>query len=200
MDGKPCAATVESLLAEQLLAQREGVYLLTSFLCGCSLIGHARNQVAKAFLDVPECDCMVFVDADISWTAGELVKLAKRPEDVIGGTYRTKQDEVKFNVHAPIERVGDLYRVGGLPGGFIKISRKAFERLDAPQYEGTDCVLRDYFPTGFHAGVMYGEDYGFCRLWREAGGDVWLDPSIILRHHDGFRYFSGDPAEWLKDR
>lgn len=200
MDGKPCAATVESLLAEQLLAQREGVYLLTSFLCGCSLIGHARNQIAKAFLDVPECQSMVFVDADISWTAGELVRLAQMPQDVIAGTYRTKQDAVKFNVHKPIEAVGDIYRVGGVPTGFLKISRHVLERLEpfAHAYEGTDCVLRDFFPIGFHDGVMYGEDYGFCRLWREAGGDVWLDPSIILRHHDGFRYFAGDPKEWIE--
>lgn len=201
IDGKPYASMVDSLLAEQVLAQSEGVYLLVGFLNGCSLIGHARNHIAEAFLKVPEADCMVMVDADISWSAGELAKLAKRPQDVIGGTYRTKQDEEKFHVHGSVEKVGPLYRVGGLPGGFLKISRHAFEKIDAKQYQDGEKVLRDYFPTGILNGFFYGEDYGFCRLWQQAGGDVWLDPSIILRHHDGAsRAFSGDPARWLESR
>jgi hypothetical protein len=201
IDGKPYASMVDSLLAEQVLAQPKGVYLLVGFLNGCSLIGHARNHIADGFLKVPEADCMVMIDSDISWTAGELVKLAQRPEDVIGGTYRTKQDEEKFHVHGSVEKDGDLYRVGGLPGGFLKISRKAFDRIDAKQYQDGPTVLKDYFPTGIVNGAFYGEDYGFCRLWQQAGGTVWLDPSIILRHHESpSRAYTGNPAEWLENR
>lgn len=201
IDGKPCVATVKSLLSEQLLAQREGVYLLVEFLCGCSLIGHARNMVASRFLGVPECQQMVFVDADIGWKAGDLVKLAKMPQPVIGATYRTKEPTERFHYHKPLEKVGSLYRVGGVPTGFLKIDRSVFEDLrnNTQAYEGPDGVLHNYFPTGFHDGVMYGEDFGFCRLWREHGGEVWLDPSINLRHYDGFQQFSGDAEEWLRN-
>jgi hypothetical protein len=199
LDGKPYAALVDSLLAEQLHCQSQGVHLLVEWEVGCSLIGDARNRLAKRFLATTECKAMVFVDADISWPPGSLLKLVKSRKDVIGATYRSKQDDVHFHVHGRIDPVGKLYAVGGLPGGFIKISRRAFGQMKPKGYLASDnTVTHDYFPMGFHRGTYYGEDYGFCRLYRQSGGTVWLDPSIQLRHHDGLRHFTGDPAEWLR--
>lgn len=198
-DGKPCAQLVDSLLAEQLVAGRQGVHLLVQWKIGVALIGLARSQLAQDFLDIPQADCMVFVDSDISWTRGDLTKLALSEHDVIGATYRTKSDPEYYHVHGFKERVGDIYKVGGLPGGFIKISRKAFEAIDAPTFRAKNGkTYRDYFPNGIIDGVMFGEDYGFCRLWQRAGGTVWLDPSIILKHHDGGRAYTGDPKAWLE--
>lgn len=198
IDGKPCANTVDSLLAEQLLGFAQGVHVLVQWQIGCSLIGIARNKLARKFLDVSQADCMVFVDSDISWTGGDLVRLAKQPQDVIGATYRAKRDDEYYHVRGEPEKRGDLYKVAGLPGGFIKISRRAFEKIEAQPYtDENGQEMRDYFPTGFHEGRMFGEDYGFCRQWTAAGGEIWLDPSIKLRHHDGLKAYSGDPAEWL---
>lgn len=199
IDGKVCAQTVDSLLAEQVLAQRQGVHLLVQWEIGCSLIGPARNKLARQFLDIPQAACLVFVDADISWKGGDLVRLAQRAEPVVGGTYRAKQEDERFHVRGTPEPVGDLYKVEGLPGGFLKIDRSAFEAIKPELYkESSGRVVADYFPTGMHGGRLWGEDYGFCRLWRETGGDVWLDPSIRLRHHDGTRAFDGDPKAWLE--
>lgn len=201
IDGKVCVQTVDSLLAEQFLAHEQGVHLLVQWRLGVSLIGVARNQLAADFLAVENADCMVFVDADIAWSPGDLVRLAKQPQDVIGATYRAKREVEDWHVFGTPERVGDLYRVDGLPGGFLKISRTAFQSIDANVYQDrAGRMWRDYFPTGFHDGRFYGEDYGFCRLWRKAGGMVWLDPSIKLRHMDGSRAYTGDPAEWLRGR
>lgn len=200
IDGKPYAATVDSLLAEQLCGFGKGVHLLVDWEIGCSLIGHARNKLAHRFLKTKECDCIVFLDADISWRTGQLIGLASRPEDVIGGTYRSKSGACDFHVRGPVEQDGALYRVDGLPGGFLKVSRAAFNRIDTKAYECGGEILRDYFPTGINGPVYYGEDYGFCRLWKETGEPVWLDPSIRLRHHDGMRHFEGDPGEWLNGR
>ena len=199
IDGKPCANTVDSLLAEQLLGFGRGVHFLVLWEIGCSLIGVARNKLARKFLDIPEADCIVFVDSDISWKGGELARLARRPEEVVGATYRAKRDDDYFHVRGKPKRQGDLYRVDGLPGGFIKISRSAFERTQAKAYtDESGRKMRDYFPTGFHRGRLYGEDYGFCRLYTQAGGAVWLDASVQLRHHDGGRFYSGDPEAFLR--
>lgn len=199
IDGKPCAGTVDSLLAETVLGFGQGVHFLVMWEIGCSLIGPARNKLARRFLDTKEADCLVFVDADISWKGGDLARLAKSEHDVIGGTYRTKQDEVKFHVRGSPEKVDGLYKVDGLPGGFLKISRAAFERCEANPYtEDNGREMRDYFPTGYMDGRIWGEDYGFCRLYRQSGGDIWLDPSIRLRHHDGNRFYDGDFEPWLE--
>lgn len=201
IDGKPYAKLVDSLLAEQLRGFAKGVHFLVDWEIGCSLIGHARNKLAHRFLKTKEASCIIFVDADISWRRGELARLASLPQDVIGGTYRAKTREVRFHVREPAIPFGQFYKVAGLPGGFLKISRQALNRINAPKYEdGAGTVLIDYFPTGLRDGVFYGEDFGFCRLWSEAGGTVWLDPQIKLRHHDGGQSYDGDPAAWLRDK
>jgi hypothetical protein len=200
-DGKPCAQTVDALLAEQFIGFRQGVHILVQWQIGTALIGIARNKLAKQFLDIQEASCMVFVDADISWAGGDLIRLARQPHEVIGATYRPKHERETYHVHGKPEPVGDLYKVDGLPGGFLKVSRKAFESIPAQRYR--DSVGQewcDYFPTGVHDGVLYGEDYGFCRLWHETGGSVLLDPSIILKHHGGLNSYTGDPAKWLKEQ
>ena len=47
--------------------------------------------------------------------------------------------------------------------------------------------------------IKFGEDYSFCRRWRDIGGKVWLDPEIKLGHI-GFKTFVGTIGSWLKDR
>ena len=32
------------------------------------------------------------------------------------------------------------------------------------------------------------EDYTFCRRWQSIGGDIWLDPSVILDHYGAYAY------------
>lgn len=199
LDGKPCAQTVDSLVAEVMLGFPKGVHFLVLWEIGCSLIGVARNKIVHRFLNTPQADCLVFVDADISWKGGDLTKLVLSPHEVIGGTYMTKQENGRFHVRGSPEKIGDLYKVEGLPGGFIKMSRSVFDKIKADPYKddnGQD--MRDFFPVGMHDGRMWGEDYGFCRIWLESGGEIWLDPSIKLRHHDGNRAFTGDFEEWLE--
>lgn len=198
IDGKPYANTVDSLLAETMLGFGQGVHFLVMWEVGCSLIGVARNRLAQRFLDIPEADCLVFVDSDMSWTGGDLARLAKRPQDVIGGTYRAKRDDTLFHVRGSPEKIDDLYKVDGLPGGFLKINRSVFSQIEANPYtDENGRAMRDYFPCGYHDGAVWGEDYNFCRLWRESGGEVWLDPSLKLRHHDGNHLYEGDFEAWL---
>lgn len=200
MDGRVLAPLVDSLLAEQLLALKGGVHLIIDWEIGCSLVHVARNRIASRFLASPLSDTLVFVDSDMSWTGGDLVKLARRPESVIGGTYRTKQAEpVHFHVRPPVTWEGDVLRVDGLPTGFLKISREALLKLDATPYtHGEGETHWDFFPTGVRDGEMWGEDYGFCRLCADRGVPIYLDPSLKLRHHDGMQKFEGDVIEWLK--
>jgi hypothetical protein len=202
IDGKLHANTVDSLLADTLLGHSQGVHYLVKSEMGCSLIGAARNKLVKWFLETSQADCLIFIDSDISWKGGTLTALAKRPQDVVGGTYRAKTDDVKFHVRGLPEQVDDLMRVEGLPGGFIKIKRSVFERMDNAEPYTTDQgeEMRNWFPTQVVDGSLWGEDYGFCRLWRAKGGEVFLDPAIQLRHHDGFRAYTGDPLEWIKEQ
>lgn len=198
-DGRVVAPLVDSLLAEQFLGIKQGVHLIIDWEIGCGLIHVARNRIANRFLQ-GKTDALVFVDSDMSWKGGDLVRLAKRKQDVVGGTYRTKtNEEVRFHVRGPVRKRGELWNVHGLPTGFLKISRRALEKIDAKPYRHSETETHyDFFPTGVSNRMMWGEDYGFCRLWLKSGGKIWLDPTLTLRHHDGMQVFAGDVGEWLK--
>lgn len=197
IDGKPHAALTDSLLAETLIGLEQGVHFLVDWVIGISSIESARNMLAAKF-KASSADVLVMIDADISWSCGDLISLARRPEKVIGGTYRAKRSDERFHIRLPVERFGASFRVGGLPGGFLKIDRSVFDALDVPHYEGAKGPVGDYFPSGIQEGEYLTEDYGFCKLCRAAGIDVWLDPSIRLKHWDGMRFFAGDPAWWAE--
>lgn len=198
-DGKVYAQTVDALLAEQLIGSKEGVHLYIDWELGCGLVHVARNRIANRFLRGKHSDTLVFVDADMSWKGGDLIRLARQKQDVIGGTYRVKSnDDYRFHVRGPVEKRGKLFSVRGLPTGFLKISKRALQKIKARPYQHSDVEVHyDFFPTGIFNRQMWGEDYGFCRLWMKSGGKIWLDPSLSLRHHDGAQTFAGDPAEWL---
>lgn len=81
--------------------------------------------------------------------------------------------------------------------GFLLIKREVFEKLKAtaPAYEKgfheehAGDPIYDFFPVGVRDKRYESEDYGFCRLWKEAGGKIWLCPWIELIHWGtyGFR-------------
>lgn len=90
------------------------------------------------------------------------------------------------------------------PTGFLCIKREVFYRMiasgqvakiQAMASVADDALpwLYDFFWTGVEDGILWSEDYGFCRKWRGMGGEVWCDPSIKLSHM-GMHAFKGDPA------
>jgi hypothetical protein len=81
--------------------------------------------------------------------------------------------------------------------GFLLARRAVFERFEAAyperriveahgMYEGASGQLSlvDYFPLGSVAadGVFAAEDINFCRMYRTAGGRVWVDTTSRLGH------------------
>jgi hypothetical protein len=43
-----------------------------------------------------------------------------------------------------------------------------------------------------------GEDTGFCRLWHEMGGKMWIYPDITFNHYGDDKYYRGNYREFLK--
>jgi len=55
-----------------------------------SLIARARNAAAANFLNMKDCDYMMFIDTDISFEPKDVFSLLKRNKDVISGLYPKK--------------------------------------------------------------------------------------------------------------
>lgn len=86
--------------------------------------------------------------------------------------------------------------------GFLMIKRKVFEVLEphVPTYkeyrhDGTLFETKDYFQIGVSekTGFYVSEDYFFCNLWREHGGQIFINPYINLSH-TGSYVFRGNLA------
>lgn len=208
-DGKVGIETVRSLLNEQRAAVLLGWEIQACLLPGCSLITMGRNQIVADFL-ASDCDRMVFVDADVSWEAGDLLKLASHPVEVVGGAYRYKKGVEDYPVRwlARAELWADpktgLLEVESVPGGFLAISRAAFDALQQAHperaYEHEGRRFHGFFHAPVEAGRIWGEDTAFCHDWRQAGGQVWLDPELRLTHTGGLQNFEGCVGNWLRSR
>jgi hypothetical protein len=201
-DGRACVETVRSLLNEQALAQGLGVEMRAAFLPGCSSITFARDQMARDFLE-SDADRLVFVDSDVFWEPGALLKLAHHPVDIAGGAYRFKEAREHYPVQwldAPelwADAKTGLLEVQSVPGGFLAISRLVFEKLKTAHPERGYRHCGQSFHGYFRAPFGGGEDAEFCREWRETGGQVWLDPELKLGHV-GYAVFEGRVGDWLR--
>jgi hypothetical protein len=204
-DRKIHVETARSLLNEQGAARAAGVELQTAFVPGCSLITQARNQAVAEFLK-SDADRMVFIDSDLEWEPGALLKIAAAPVDFCGGAYRYKSEPEGYPVswldrpELWADPKTGLIEVAMLPGGFISLSRSVFGRLKEAHPDRRYSFHGEVFQAFFHCPPGDGEDGAFCRDWRDAGGQIWLDPTLTLTHVDGAQKYTGNIGNWLRSR
>jgi glycosyltransferase involved in cell wall biosynthesis len=177
------------------------------FEVGCPYISAARATLLRKALDA-KADIIVFLDHDLSWRKGDLVKLISTEEPVVAGMYRYKKDEEDYMGALDIQ--GDLIPVrrdGCVPGfrvpaGFLKITKEAVNWFMA-QYPELIYGVRynptvDLFNHGAHKGIWYGEDMMFSKRWIDACGKLWVLADLSLTHwgNDGTPYY-GNLSEFL---
>lgn len=177
-----------------------------------SLVQRGRNRIVAHFL-ASGASHLMFIDADIGFTARDVLRLVAHDRPIVGGTYR-KKDPTKLDfafVPMPtgveVTEFG-LVEVAALPGGFMCLRRDMVETLAAAHADRKYRVApgeRSIEPWEDHlyglfecdicpeTGAYWSEDYLFCERWRRAGGQVFLDPHISLEHH-GTTLFTGDPT------
>lgn len=204
-DGKLPAETVRCLLNEQALAIGNGDEMQFRFLPSCSHPAMGRNQLAQYFME-SDAEKLFFLDADVTFEPGDLIKLAYKPVDFAGGAYRYKFEKENYPVgwltpcNAWDPKLG-LIEVKSLPGGFLSLSRNVFLSIRAAhperEYEHFGNKAFCYFQMPFHEGFLYGEDSFFCKEWRDTGGKIYLDPEIVLTHWDYNKPYKGHVGKWL---
>lgn len=175
-------------------------------------ISLARNLAIARFL-ATDYDDLFFVDDDVAWQEGAMVRLLKHPVDVVAGAYPRRFDELSFPVRWDDNKPEiwadpntGLIEVKGVAAGFLRLTREACEKL--VKMYGNDWYDQFGSPTGKavalfdferRENVAYSEDYVFCEKWRDIGGKVWVDPEITFMHM-GQRAFSGNCGDWLRSR
>lgn len=207
-DGKLPLQLVLCLLAETSVAQAMGDQLNFTFLPSCSNLAMGRNQLVKQFLE-SDADRLVFIDADVTFEMGSIIKLAHAKCDFVGGAYRLKQ----ANENYPIGWLKDpelkqnaegFVEVAIVPTGFLSLSRNVFKtfRENYPDREYQIGGVKNYcyFQIPYFDGALYTEDAFFCREWKEIGGKIFLDPNLTLTHWDGNIPYKGNIGQWLNNK
>lgn len=178
--------------------------------CQDSIIVHARNLIAAKFMESGMTD-LVCLDADIACGPGAFTRLMSHQVDFVGAVYRTKNDVERWPVKglaggAAQDPVTGLLEVKDIPFGFTRLTRAAVQKMvdaagddwfRACNDEQTKCHKLFWLDINDH--TLWGEDFYFCRRWRELGGKVYVDPDIALAHINGDgKSFPGRFSDFLK--
>lgn len=174
-----------------------------AFLNSCSHVAHARNQMVAGFLQ-SQFDQMVFIDADIGFSAQDFKYLMNYPQ-VKGQAAPVPPDQDEFDGAATKDASGEAliscaeysrkteaHEAVRLGLGFCKISREVFVALDKlkeedgrpsiDQYMSNGSLISDYFISGSRQGRWLGEDQGFFILCHMAGIVPRIEQRTNLMH------------------
>lgn len=200
--------TVYSLWNAQVALRAAGIRVDLHLITGHCHVDDARNDLVRAFLET-DAEMLIFIDADVSFDAVDLVKLAQHDRDIVAGVYPLKQDPQEFPIRPiPGELWSDkdgLVEVEGVPTGFLKIKREVLELLASQSEEfraRRDGPERRKIPVVFERCVIddgrWSGDYNFCRKARAVGYKIYVDPEMELTHSGDNHWHGSLGAYWRR--
>jgi hypothetical protein len=195
---------VNSLVGTVRESEDRGIRIDPIYMSYDALVQRARNDLVALAIE-GGYDDLIFIDGDIEWDPTWIFQLLKYKQDVVGGTYRKKNDNNEDYVLKALDlpptvdtRTG-LIKVAGLGTGFMKISRKALEYL----WKGAEPYLdhkgknsRMVFDIAIQDGSLVSEDILMCQKLTKGGFDIWLDPQMCC-NHVGTKKFEGNFIRWF---
>lgn len=177
---------------------------------GDSILPRCRNMFLRDFYNRSEFTHFFFLDHDITWERGAMVRLLQSPVDFVAGVYPKRKDPIEYPVRwiegQPIQMENGLIEVDGVPTGFMRLTRRCVAAMMdkywalAYEEEGLDPPLAiNLCEFALSGGKYIGEDYVLCRRWRDMGGRIYIDPAIKF-NHIGFKRFEGALLDHLNER
>lgn len=168
-----------------------------------SLITRARNEMTATFLSETEYSHQCWLDSDIEFTPEDFNAIWNMCEgplqaDIAVGVYAMKvPDKQWYAAWKDGKLIKDLDQFDGpvevdyAGTGFMLIKRKVVETLaekvgsyEIREGKRAPCM----YMTPIHNGCFESEDYHFCRIARESGFSLWMDPSVRLGHIGQYTY------------
>ena len=228
--GAACHEFQQSFVETLSALAAAGIPSATLTVQGDPYLSKARNRLAADFLTKWQAAShLFFLDDDIGWPGHKVAEFVQREEDVIGGIYPKKADDAQWPMQLDADKDGNLIERNGLyramlaPTGFLCVRRHVMEKMaaTAEQYLDTTHPTAPPFhwnifdmgwflpdgtrpmPAAGRKGEFWGEDYYFCRRWRDMAGEIWIDPAIEFTH-SGRKAWRGSlkPAldAWIAER
>jgi len=163
---------------------------------GCAIITKARNSIVKRFID-SGFDKLLFIDSDMVWNAVDAVNIIQSKHDVCGIAYRQRFEEIKYNAVLNGDEDGKWLGADSIGTGFMCLSRACIESMTThypeTKYIEDGHIYHALFDFEIIDEQYWGEDYNFCRRWKNKGGKIWVWPADI--GHIGKKIYSGNIKE-----
>lgn len=199
-----------SLLPTLKLAQEKGIGVSVYTIENESLITRARNTIANDAMNSPDIEKLLFIDADISWTPEQFLRIVTSDKLLIGGTYPVKKLPPTLNFNPPLEHLNAIEKTSAgikkyaeqhgkdgvvevlhLPTGFmcIDVSVLHFLKTKVRAYYKTESEkIYDFFQTGVRGMYYESEDWFFSSLAKDHGIPAYLDTTVVLDHTGTYTY------------
>lgn len=196
-ENKVCTQYMHGMMQTMSLLQSRGLSMQYAMEQG-TYIGLNREHLVRTFLKT-NCQFFLFIDADTAFTPTDVLALLAADVDVVSAFYRFRkavpegrlnhcfQDLDKRPIELTAEGPVELKECYFLPTGMLMIRRSVFEKL----YLTHKYLFNQGFllPEGDEGtewqrvtSAYEGEDCHFSRLWRQAGGKLFVKPDIRVGH------------------
>lgn len=203
--------TTQALMHEAHAMWKLGWDMTLRISAGDSILPRARNHFIADFLERKEYTDLVFLDHDVAWEKGALIQLCKHDVDVVAGIYPKRTIPTEWPVRVKdgtsfADPENGLLECEGVPAGFLRITRRCLRamtdhywhlRYNEPHAPGK--IATSLFDFAVYDGAYWGEDFVFCKRWRDMGGKVWADPEIFFAHC-GTWNFTGKLGDEIRER
>jgi len=172
-------------------------------------VAASRNKAARVALD-RNSDYLMFIDDDMTCNemTDEIVKLIDMNVDIASAVATTKGTpywpnivkvfklgETKTACDAHVRKILDWptdkpFQVDLVGCAFMLIKRKVLEAMTPPWF---------YMPPLYTEENIMGEDNTFCYNAKMHGFEVWIDPSIDMRHIGSWGYGLNEKSKCFAD-
>ncbi len=147
---------------------------------GCDIVSARTWLVQQAIKN--GATHLLFVDTDMHFPPDTIQKLVAHKKEIVSVDYNRR----KFPLESVLTQLTEseasetnLYRVAVAGTGLMLIDLSIFDKIGKPWFS---------FGRGSEGQLTLGEDAWLCYTARDAGYDVWVDPTIRVGHIGEFTF------------
>lgn len=137
---------------------------------------------------------LLFVDSDMIFPADTIPKLLAHKKEIIGVKYKKREFPISWvykrdpALEGTTEPEDKIFTVNHVGTGLMLIDLSIFEKLGQPKEEGGRPTAWFSFGRDSQGALVMGEDVWFCNVARDAGYQVWIDPTLQIGHIGEYIY------------
>jgi len=201
----------ESLYKTALVLERLGIK--QDYWCseGGFLVEIAIDQALTKFAESDATDILI-IDSDEAWNPAAVVMLLMHKEEIVGGTYRTKnlwsayigdykktEDGHMMGIQKNEDNI--IIEADRLPAGFLRIKKevilKYIETYPDEYYNIKEEKVYSFFKNEIINHQFTSMDYALCDKFKALGYRLWVDPKLEIDHF-GLTEYKGNFDKYLK--